>query len=307
MTASRAPRRRNTQQMRQQPEPAPAPETPELPSWETPETPETPPPAAAAEPAPPPAASSEPSAAAAAGDTQTAPASADTQPEAAAATETPSEEPKRPSWEDQVVALAGQLANPRFPAPDLARLRRLNPEQPHEPLFWSLLAQIDPPPTGAFAEAKWAAVIQGIALMTPNQGRGRPQPPAGWWPSAHTPETPAGTALCRGGDPRPGNPRPYYAEARLELLLAAEGSRLRELYIQACRQLGQAGQPANCRQLARLLFSDGVDPRAGQRLRQNLARDYYRGLRRRLRPAGTSPGAKDANDASAAAPAAPAE
>lgn len=188
-------------------------------------------------------------------------------------------EPKPPTWEDAVVAIARQLAHPRLGQTRLARLRRMDPEQPEEQLFWTLLALPTPPPAGARLEAKWGAIIQGLALMTPNQRRGQPQPPEGWWPSAHDPNLPAGQALFLGGEPRRQG-TPFYGEQRLSLLLDAHGPRLQELYIQACRLLGGAGQAANCRQLARLILTDEYDPEGSRRIRQRIARDYYRQLGR---------------------------
>ena len=288
MPPPRQSRRRRTTSANEAPPATAAPEqTENTPSWEQPAEP-----AAAANPEPdslvmtpestPSLADTQPSSPAAAGDTETPPEPPETEPP-----------PRPPNWEDAVVHLASQLAHPRFPAADLARLRRLNPEQPSDQLFWKLLASVEPPVVGPAAEAKWAAILQGLALMTPNQGRGRPTTPEGWWPSAHTPEIPAGAALARGGPAR-ASAVPYYAEQRMNLLLSAAGPRLRELYVQACRLLGQANQPANSRQLAGLLFTDyppGAPTPAGQRLRQRLARDYYRELRRRSNPSRAEPDA----------------
>ena len=274
-------------------------QAPETPSWEQETEPENSAPEAALQTAPEP-------------ETPVSPESLqDTQPGApqpSGDTETQEAEaeppPRPPTWEDAVVQLASRLAHPRFPAADLARLRRLTPEQPAEPLFWQLLTAVEPPPAGPAAEAKWAAIIQGLALMTPNQGRGRPTAPEGWWPAAHTPEIPAGTALARGGASRSAAP-PFYAEQRLNLLLNARGPRLREIYIQACRLLGNVNQAANCRQLAGLLFTDyppGAPTPAGKRLRQRLARDYYRELRRRAAGPSRPEAGASANAAAAPAP-----
>lgn len=202
---------------------------------------------------------------------------------APAAAARPPEPTAAPTWEDRAVAIAQRLAHPQFPALELAQLRRLDPEQPRAAVFWQLLADLDLPTTRP-TEPKWGAIVQGIALMTPNQRRGQPQPPDGFWPSAHNPHIPFGAALYYGGDPNRQD-RAFCPENRLLRLLQSHGKPLRWSVSQLCAQLGPARQAANWRQLSRLLLSDGYDRPASSAIRQAIAADYYRALNRsRRRP-----------------------
>ena len=194
---------------------------------------------------------------------------------------TASEPTAAPSWEDRAVAVALRLAHPQFPAIELARLRRLDPEQPLATAFWQLLADLELPTTRA-TEPKWGAIVQGIALMTPNQRRGQPQPPDGFWPSAHNPNIPFGAALYYGGDPNRQR-RAFCPENRLLRLLQSHGKPLRWSVSQLCAQLGPTRQAANWRQISRLLLSDSYDRAESATIRKIIAADYYRGLNRSRR------------------------
>lgn len=183
-----------------------------------------------------------------------------------------------PTWEDIAVDLCRRLAHPNFPAADLAKLRRMDPEQPEEAVFWQTLSQYALP-ISAIAEAKWGAVLHGIAWMTPNQRRGQPQQPEGFWPSAHNPTIPAGQAIYQGGDPGRRGPA-FYNESRLNRLLNASGPSLRYQFSLLCRMLGQTTQAANWRQLAGLIFSDDYNLQYAEIIRRRIARNYYRSLNR---------------------------
>ena len=197
---------------------------------------------------------------------------------AAAESDSKDEATATPTWEDIAVDLCRRLAHPQFPAADLAKLRRMNPEQSEEAVFWHTLSQYALP-ISAIAEAKWGAVAHGIAWMTPNQHRGQPQEPEGFWPSAHNPNIPAGQALYQGGDPGRRGPA-FFHESRLNRLLNASGPSLRYQFSLLCRTLGQTTQAANWRQLAGLIFSDDYNPQYAELVRRRIARNYYRSLNR---------------------------
>ena len=70
------------------------------------------------------------------------------------------------SWASNAVTLAGLIASESFARGDLAQLRRMDPDSPDASAFWRLMARQDLF-RNAETEAKWALIINGIALMTP--------------------------------------------------------------------------------------------------------------------------------------------
>ena len=136
---------------------------------------------------------------------------------------------------------------------DLAELRRMNPDEPDVPAFWKLAARRRLTGNPAL-ESKWALVMHGIALMTPNAHSG----------------TPVGRALFEGGDS--GRRNAFYSNLRLNRLLKAQGSTLRTLLTQLFRMLGSAGQPFDWPEMASFILSEGD---AAEAARNEIARAYY--------------------------------
>ena len=147
--------------------------------------------------------------------------------------------------------IAEDLANPNFPRRDLAELRRMNPDSPTPPVFWSLMAQHNLPDTSATVSC-WALIIHGIALMTPASNAG----------------IPVGRALFMGG--RPQRDIGFYSKARLERLLKSQGTIFRALLGRMFKMLASAKQPLEWEELAGLIINDN------DAARYQIASDYYR-------------------------------
>ncbi len=190
---------------------------------------------------------------------------------------------------DHAVALAGDLLLHSFSSVELHQLRRMNPEQPESPVFRSLLERrgLDHPdadrPDPDHAE-KWACILKGLALMTPKAGKVAQNTDQGFKPSAHHPFTPAGRALCLGGDP--GRRRPYCAPQRVERMLQASGPQLRQQTVRLAGMLARANQPCSWRDLATLVLTDGRTDQesqaAGEEIRTRIARDYHQARHRAM-------------------------
>lgn len=136
---------------------------------------------------------------------------------------------------------------------DLAELRRMNPDDPDVPAFWKLAARRRLTGNPAM-ESKWALVMHGIALMTPNAHSG----------------TPVGRALFEGGDS--GRRNAFYSNLRLNRLLKAQDSILRTLLTHLFRMLGSAGQPFDWTEMASFILSEGD---AAEVACNKIARAYY--------------------------------
>lgn len=173
---------------------------------------------------------------------------------------------------DEVEALAADIA--RLDPGPLAQLRRGALQGAGAPAFWTLLARHGLAPIEGSLEG-WAAVMQGIAIMTP---RGRDRPRA----SPHDRSAPLGRQLATGGDPdwgKSGEPRAAFSELRLARLLEAGGAARRDLALRACRMLARHEARVDWRQMARLiLFPDGSERTARQ-----VARSFYETLDRQRR------------------------
>ena len=187
------------------------------------------------------------------------------------------------SWSDIVVRMASELAHPTFKRGDLADLRRLRPDSPDSPVVLRLMAHhdlLEGNGPGPALERKWALILHGMALMTPasdDNNKGNGSESGAPRPSAHNPTVPVGLALFQGGDP--DRARAFYAESRLNRLLSARGPMFHTLLARTFRMLG-ADQPFNWRQMSRLIFQEGYDEEAADRIRYQIARSYYQAERR---------------------------
>ena len=117
--------------------------------------------------------------------------------------------------------------------------------------FWQLMATHQPRTND---EAGWAALIQGIAILTP-KGRDPNKK------SAHEYRFPMGSALSKA----------EFSELRLARLLNAPKEMRRDLAVRLCRRLSRTEHSRfNLETLARfILFADDETDR-------RIARDYYR-------------------------------
>lgn len=174
---------------------------------------------------------------------------------------------KRPdtqNWQNDWGNLAAQYCY-RVIQPDvgpggLAQLRRMEPGKPEPAIFWQLLAEKNLLGYSPDTDAKWAAILHGIALTTKrNAATGRDEP-------AHDGNIPPGKALYLSGLSQDGLNR---------LITASEGT-LRTLLSRTLRRAKGKGITLNWHLLAQFILSDGYDAEAASRHRRNIARDYHR-------------------------------
>lgn len=156
--------------------------------------------------------------------------------------------------------LRSDIREQEFSTGHRAQLRRLNPEVLGPAAFWRLFTRRNLSKIGGpDSQKKWAAVIQGIALMT-GHDRGSP--------------TPLGRALFSGGDQE--RTKALYSEHRLNQLLAARGQLLRTLLRRAFRILVGTEQAIYWPQVAELILYDGNNEDEAEKVRHQIASDYYR-------------------------------
>lgn len=192
------------------------------------------------------------------------------------------DEPELPvttgNWPHKAALMAATISlYPVFRRGDLADLRRMAPENPGPPAYWRLMANHHLLEYSEEVEEKWARIIQGIALMTPNSStQEHPK-------SAHNPRMPLGRALYLGGEER--REIPFYHEQRLNRLLQASGPTLKANLNTLFRTLSQHSIAFNWRDMARLILAEDYDPDASQRVRRRIARDYYQAEYNSKRPA----------------------
>lgn len=146
-----------------------------------------------------------------------------------------------------------------FPRGDLAELRRMKLGDLPPGAFWRIMAQrgLLSAIENREVERRWALVVHGIALMTPN---------------AHD-NTPIGRALFEGGESERKNA--FYHELRLTRLLTARGAMLESLLTQLFRMMGNAGQPFNWQKMATLILSEESNPEKAEEIRADIAKSYY--------------------------------
>lgn len=137
---------------------------------------------------------------------------------------------------------------------DRATLRKLSPDDLHQPAFWKLttgaLQKVlaDDGPLRAAQERRWAVVIAVLAG------------------ALHSPTTRLGTALAKA----------RVAEVRVTRLLRARGEQLPDAVRTIAHQLIAAAAPFDLADLAWLVLSEDRDDE--ERARQQIARDYYRAV-----------------------------
>ena len=137
---------------------------------------------------------------------------------------------------------------------ELAELRRMNPSEPNAAMFWRLMAmcgRLSCPDT----ESKWALILHGIALMTPN---------------AHS-ATPVGRALFNGGDTQ--RKQAFYSDLRFNRLLTARGTMLRSLLSEMFRMMSSARQSFDWYEMASFILNENDEEQ--EKARTQIARDYY--------------------------------
>jgi CRISPR type I-E-associated protein CasB/Cse2 len=160
---------------------------------------------------------------------------------------------ERTNWRDAVRKIAWRVGLDDYPTGSLAALRRLDPKKPDGAAFWWLVAEYAP---RAFeddrASEALAAVVQSMAIAhpfhRPLSGHGR-----------------LGEALAEAG----------VSEARLLRLLRLPRSELPEELRRLARLMSSKGDAG------RFDWSDAFDLlfwADGERLRRDIARDYYRKL-----------------------------
>lgn len=170
------------------------------------------------------------------------------------------------SWGEIAVRLANDIAVEGFNRGDLAALRRMDPDEPDAAAFWRLTARYDLRGSHE-VERKWALVMHGIALMTKTAGDDVPSR------SAHARNMPIGRALFIGDSP--DRTTAFYSESRLNRLLTARDVMLRTLLARMFRMMAAVNQSFDWYQMAQLILNDGHDEERSNRIRRNIARDYY--------------------------------
>lgn len=164
-----------------------------------------------------------------------------------------------PYWGTIISNLRAEIREQEFPRGQLAELRRMNINATYCPAFYRLSARRNLARIGGDdAEAKWATIIQGIALMTEHD-RG--------------PATRIGRALFSGGDRT--RTTAFYNERRLNQLLAARGELLRTLLRRTFRMLVATEQAIYWFQVAELVLNDEYNEEEAERVRREIASDYY--------------------------------
>ena len=155
--------------------------------------------------------------------------------------------------------LRAEIREQEFPRGQLAELRRMNVNTTRCPAFYRLLAARNLSGIGGNdSEAKWATIIQGIALMTAHD---------------HGSSTRIGHVLFNGGDLN--RTTAFYSETRLSQLLVARGQLLRTLMRRTFRMLAGTERAIYWRQVAEFILNDGFNEDEADKVRQEIASDYY--------------------------------
>ncbi len=172
--------------------------------------------------------------------------------------------------EKTVTDAAGMLKD-LAPGP-LAELRRM--ESPNgAPYFWRLAAQ-HPETIDPRREEAWMTIVKILAILTP---RGDPENRK----PLHQVRRALGEVLCDGGNPawpESNPPRPVLSERRFAQLLASRGKQKRVLFARAILAISrtyQSGSGINVVDIAWAVLASNSG-----RIKQQLARDYYRRLDR---------------------------
>ena len=165
--------------------------------------------------------------------------------------------PPRRTVDAVVPKIVADIGDPYFQRGDLAALRRMNPDTPDTAPFWRIMESrglSDNPDL----ESRWALILHGIALMTPN---------------AHDSNVSVGKALYEGGDSSRTNA--FYSRLRFNRMLTARGSILRTFLSQLFRMMKVANQPFDWREMAWFILSESDYPEVAEKARIRMSRDYY--------------------------------
>ncbi len=169
----------------------------------------------------------------------------------------------RPRSLDEVVhRIVGEIENDRMSPGEVAELRRLEPDRTPGAAFWKTLAfHVEPAgqlrDTDTDAEERWKLILRAIGELHSLHRRGR-RP---------------GRALAAA----------KISEMRLTRLLRADLDGLAANLRAVSHQLASAGEPVDLGGLAWLVITArgaGQPNRRQDRVRHDIALDYYRGLRR---------------------------
>lgn len=163
------------------------------------------------------------------------------------------------SVESKVHTAISEIGSMGFARGDLARLRRMNPDNPNPTAFLQIMAKVGYP-QDTEDEIAWSLILHGIALMTPN---------------AHNKSIPVGKAMFLGGKNHRQAGSGFYSRGRLNKLLNARGTTRRTLLARLFRMLAQANQPFDWYEMADYILNE-IDLEAAERARRRIAREYYR-------------------------------
>lgn len=164
------------------------------------------------------------------------------------------------SLEQIVHRIVGDIEREVTSPGEVAELRRLEPGHPGGAAFWkAVVFQLEPAGQlrGADAEARWALILRAIGELH----------------GQHRPRRRLGRALAAAG----------VSEMRLVRLLRAGLDTLPGTLSAVSRQLASAAESVDLADLALLVVTarGAAGARSSEeRVRRNIARDYYRGLRK---------------------------
>ena len=168
---------------------------------------------------------------------------------------------------DVAVAMARLISNLR--PQDIGPLRKLDPlggDYQDCPEFKEVTRPFDIDDTPDRMR-RWALVVKGIALMTPD-GSNRAD-----YRTAHNGYMPVGRALFLGDQRERRGDNGLYGEWRLKLLLNARGDRERSLLSFMFRMMGNLTVTFNWREMANLIMAD--DEQEADRRRLRIAHGYH--------------------------------
>ena len=150
-----------------------------------------------------------------------------------------------------------------FSRGDIAQMKRMRPEMPEPAAFWQLMMWrgiTDPTgerPNDPTLESCWARIVRAMARST-RVGESETTGP-------HDPDRPLGAGLARTG----------YSEARLRILLNAQGETLMRAVEGAAHWMGIKNEGFNWPEAAALMMSGYRTPAQRDDDRMRIARSYY--------------------------------
>jgi CRISPR system Cascade subunit CasB len=164
--------------------------------------------------------------------------------------------PQRVDSRAAIRGIAEVIGSKYYPPGQLAELRRLQPEAPRGAAFWRLLLDHAPESVGNPAlECDWAVVLRGMALMVPYHQ-----------PSEDDARGAMGEALAKAG----------VSELRFLRLVRAGRDQLPDELRRLARLMASRGEGFDWGDAFWLLRTASAD--GAERVRRNIARDYYRKL-----------------------------